>query len=86
MEASASFRRTRIPTGVIRTFLVALVAAFLLGGVGGYVVRSSTASTSSGTQTTNHPFVIEQAPYSSSPAVSPASAPTRDPNGNAVPI
>gem|GEM_PF-4695408 len=85
MEASASLRRTQIPTGVIRTFLIALVAAFLLGGVGGYVVRSSTASTSSATQTTNHPFVIEQAPYGS-PAASPAPQPTRDPNGFAVPI
>jgi hypothetical protein len=84
MDASASLRWTQIPTGVVRTFLIALLAAFLLGGAGGYMVRGSSTMTG-GAGTNTHPFVIEQAPYSSS-APSPVTQPTRDPNGYAVPI
>jgi hypothetical protein len=77
MQASASLRWSQIPTGVIRAFLIAVVAAFLLGGTGGYIMRGSSvpAATTTGTQTNTHPFVVEQAPYSS-PAYSPAAQPT----------
>jgi len=39
MEARATLRGARISTNVVITFIVALLAAFLLGGAGGYLVR-----------------------------------------------
>jgi hypothetical protein len=88
MNANASQPLARIPTGVARTFIVALVAAaFLLGGTGGYVVRglSSAAGVTTHTEATTHPFVIEPVPYSS-PRPSPRPQPTLDPTGVPVPI
>jgi hypothetical protein len=85
MQASASLRWTQIPTGVIRVFLIALVAAFLLGGTGGYLMRGSSAPASTTTGAETHPFVVEQPPYGY-PAPSPASQPTLDPAGHTVPI
>lgn len=87
MDTSASLGTARMPAGVARIFLVALVAAFLLGGTGGYVVRGLSFSASNTTRTDSnpHPFVVEPAPYSS-PAPSPAQPPTLDPNGFTVPI
>jgi hypothetical protein len=82
MDVSASLPSARIPTGVARSFIVALVAAaFLLGGTGGYLVRGL----SSAAPATTHPFVIEQAPYSS-PRPSPAPPPTLTPDGFTIPI
>ena len=82
MEARAVFRETRVPAGRAVVFVLALVAAFLVGGSGGYLVRgvSSVPVTP-----THRPFVVEQAPYSTS-VQSPAAEPTRDPKGFAVPI
>jgi hypothetical protein len=47
MEATATVGRGRTSTGVIMMFAAALLAAFLIGGAGGYVVRawSSTVRT-----------------------------------------
>ena len=85
MEARASVREARIQTGVMVAF-VALIAAFLLGGTGGYLVRGMTLPASfTTTHVSPHRIVVEQAPYSS-PSASPLPEPTRDPNGNAVPI
>lgn len=85
MEARAS-RTVRLQTGVVFMFVVGLVAAFLLGGTGGYVVRGLTVPASSTTTYVSpHPFVIEQAPYSS-PSAAPLPEPMRDPNGNVIPI
>jgi hypothetical protein len=88
MDGNASLPLVRIPTGVARTFMVALLAAaFLLGGTGGYLVRgwSSAAPGTTRTDTTPHPFVTEPVPYSS-PAPSPSPQPTLDPNGFTIPI
>ena len=86
MDARASHRVAQIPTGVARVFLVALVAAFLLGGTGGYLVRGlSLAQSSTRTTDITKPFVIEPVPYSS-PVLSPAPQPTLDPTGFTVPI
>jgi hypothetical protein len=88
MDISASLPPARIPTGVARTFMVALLAAaFVLGGTGGYLVRgwSSAASTTTTTPTTTHPFVTAPVPYSS-PVPSAAPAPPYDPSGYPVPI
>jgi len=43
MEARASFRHARIPSGVVLLFVAALLAALVLGGAGGYLVRALTA-------------------------------------------
>ena len=51
MEARATLRGGRISSGVVMTFIVALLAAFLLGGAGGYLVRAVTIPAS--TTTTN---------------------------------
>jgi hypothetical protein len=76
MNASASLRWTQIPAGAFRSFLIALVAAFVLGGAGGYIVRGMSASTATENQTTNQPFVTEPIPYSSA---TPTPAPQRTP-------
>ena len=77
MDASASLALQRNPSGVARMFMVALLAAaFLLGGMGGYLVRglSAPASTTP-TNTTTHPFVTAPIPYSS-PTYTPAAQPS----------
>ena len=43
MEARASFRQARIPSGVVLLFVAALLAALVLCGAGGYLVRALTA-------------------------------------------
>ena len=87
MEARATLYGAQVPTALIRMFIAALLAAFVLGGAGGYVVRALTASVSTGTNSavTQQPFVKEQAPYST-PRSSPIPEPTRDPKGFVVPI
>ena len=85
MAARASLRGARLETGVVFAF-VALIAAFLLGGTGGYLIRGLALPAPATTPiSTPHPFVVEQAPYSS-PAASPIPEPTRDPRGFVVPI
>ena len=85
MEARASFD-SRSSTRALIVFMVAIVAALLVGGAGGYIVRGLTYSVSSSTTTDIHrPFVVEPVPYSS-PAASPAAQPIRDPRGFEVPI
>lgn len=85
MEARASFD-SRSSTRVLIVLMVAIVAALLVGGTGGYIVRGLTYPVSSSTTTDTHrPFVVEPVPYSS-PAASPAAEPTRDPRGFEVPI
>jgi hypothetical protein len=58
MEARATLRGGRISSGVVMTFIVALLAAFLLGGAGGYLVRAVTIPASTITTTS----VTETAP------------------------
>ena len=65
MEAGATFGGTQIATGVLRTFIVLLFAALLVGGLGGYMVRALTSSPTTTVTETHRPFVVEQAPYSS---------------------
>ena len=84
MEARATFQRAQVPTAPIRVFMAAVLAAFVLGGAGGYVVRGLSGTNTNVTVTTT-PFVVEQAPYQS-PRPSPIPEPTRDPKGFAVPI
>ena len=87
MNASASIPLARIPTGVARTFIVALLAAFLLGGTGGYLFHgwSSSQSTTTTTDTTTHPFVNAPVPYTS-PVPSAVPQPPLDPAGFPIPI
>lgn len=84
MEARASFD-SRSSTRALVVLMVAIVAALIVGGTGGYVVRALTFSVQTTTTEVHRPFVVEQAPYSS-PAASPAAQPTRDPRGFEVPI
>jgi hypothetical protein len=46
MESRATLGGGQISNSVAMTLIVALLAAFLLGGAGGYVVRAVTISTS----------------------------------------
>lgn len=85
MDARANLRgapsSTRVPM-----LIVALLAALVVGWIGGYAIRGLAVSTpSTNTVTSPRPFVIEPAPYGT-PAVSPSPEPTRDPKGFAVPI
>lgn len=85
MEARATFDN-RSSTRALMVLIVAVLAALIVGGTGGYVVRALTYSVSNTTTPAVHrPFVVEQAPYSA-PAQSPAPEPTRDPKGFEVPI
>lgn len=84
MEARASFD-SRSSARALVVLMVAIVAALIVGGTGGYVVRALTFSVQTTTTEVHRPFVVEQAPYSS-PAASPAAQPTRDPRGFEVPI
>lgn len=51
MEARATLRGGRISGSVVVAFMVALLAAFLLGGAGGYVIRAVTIPSSTTTST-----------------------------------
>ncbi len=84
MEAKATFSGAGISTGVVLIFIVAVLAALLLGGAGGYVIRGLSSPVTT-INTTTHPYVTEPVPYSS-PAQSPAQQPTLDPKGYTVPI
>jgi len=87
MEARASFRQARIPTGVVLLFVAALLAALVLGGAGGYLVRALTAPANVTTTTvdTTVPRYTEGIPYSTPLPVQVSPRPT-DPNGNVIPI
>jgi hypothetical protein len=84
MEARAEFINWS-STRALVVLMVAVVAALLVGGAGGYMVRALTYSASTSVTDTTRPFVVEPAPYSS-PARTPAALPTRDPKGFEVPI
>jgi hypothetical protein len=85
MEARASFD-SRSSTRALIVLMVAIVAALLIGGTGGYAVRALTYSAPKSTTTDTHrPFVVEPVPYSS-PSASPTVQPIRDPKGFEVPV
>jgi hypothetical protein len=52
MEARAAFGGAQFSAAVIRLLMVALLSAFLIGGVGGYLVRGFGSSIASPTTTT----------------------------------
>jgi hypothetical protein len=88
MERMAALRRTYVPAGRFGALTVAVVAAFVIGIGGGYLIRglaSAGLSTDANGGYGHRPFVVETAPYSTSPP-SPIPEPTRDPSGFAVPI
>jgi cell division protein FtsN len=85
MEARASFE-SRSSARALVVLMVAIVAALLVGGTGGYMFRVATDAAPIDNSThAPRPFVVEPVPYSS-PAASPAAQPTRDPKGFEVPI
>jgi len=84
MEARASFD-SRSSTRVLNVLMVAILAALVVGGTSGYIVRALTYSASTTTTTQVHrPFVVEQAPYQA-PTPSQAPQPISDPKGYPVP-
>lgn len=86
MEARATFGGTQVTAGLLRLFIVALSAALMIGGAGGYIIRGATTSTPTGNTTDVHrPFVVEQPPYSQ-PSPPPAPQPIYDPDGNPIPV
>ena len=64
MQASAAFD-SGSPVRAFVVLVAAVVAALLIGGMGGYAVRALTypASAAITTAATPRPFVVEQAPY-----------------------
>jgi hypothetical protein len=88
MQARAGFRNVHLPAGRLSLIVIAVLAAFLLGVGGGYLARglsSSAPSTATNSTHNQRPFVVEPVPYGAA-GPSPASEPTRDPKGFAVPI
>lgn len=89
IEARTTLRGRRISTGVIGTFLVAVLAALLVGGAGGYLL-----ATASRTSTPVHETVVQQKIEPQQrflPSGIPTERPqptlpqqTLDPNGNVV--
>ena len=82
MEARASFRQARIPTGVALLFMACLLAALVVGGASGYLVRAWTAPASVTTTTVDQtiPRHTEGIPYSTPYPVQVSPRPD-DPNG-----
>jgi len=62
MEARTTLRGSRISTAVVMTFVAALLAAFLLGGAGGYLVRAVSSPASSAVPTPFSEPLPETAP------------------------
>jgi hypothetical protein len=85
MDARAAIRDGRLPTSTLIIFAVALVAAVLLGGTGGYLIRGLSFTAATGNHSVVTPFVVQSPPYSA-PKVSPAATPVLDPNGHVIPI
>lgn len=87
MDARATVGGSLASTRILGFFIAALLAALLIGGVGGYLVRAVTytITTTSSPTDAPRPFVVEQPPYSTAPE-SPPAEPIRDPNGFVVPI
>lgn len=88
MEARTTLGRSRISTAGVMTFAVACLAALLLGGAGGYVLREL----SSAATPVNLPQSNVRQPAPAVPDwVYPKAQPTQslqmlDPNGNIIDI
>jgi hypothetical protein len=59
MAARTAFRRSRMSSGVLFV-LIAVAAAFLLGGASGYLVKTWTVPASTSTQVTTMPPAAPQ--------------------------
>jgi hypothetical protein len=68
MEARTAFGGGRISAAGVVTFIVALLAGFLLGGAGGYLLRSPSSPASS---TIAKPAIVPQSNQTRQPAVLP---------------
>ena len=87
MDASSTLRVAWIPSGAARILALALLAGvFLLGGTGGYFVRdlnfswpATSVTTTTITDHTTRPFVIESPPsYATTPASTAEHGPDSD--------
>lgn len=76
MEARTTLHGSRISTAVVVTFVAALLAAFLLGGAGGYLIRALSAPVSSRITT---PLTVPQPKTAQPKAVIPDWAFLRQP-------
>jgi hypothetical protein len=85
MDARATLRGAPSSTRIF-SFVIALVAALVVGWAGGYMARGLAVTAPSGTTvTTPHPFVTEPVPYSSpTPSPTRIPEPTGYPNGFAT--
>jgi ABC-type transport system involved in cytochrome bd biosynthesis fused ATPase/permease subunit len=59
MNANATFRQSRLSVGVVLA-VIALAAAFLLGGASGYLVKAWTVPASTSTQVVPIPSATPQ--------------------------
>ncbi len=86
MDARSTLRVAWIPSGAARVLTLAFLAgAFMLGGTGGYFVRdlnfswpATSVTTTSNTDNTTRPFVIESPPSYASPASTAEHGPDSD--------
>ena len=77
MEARALLLGT-LPARAIVTFVVALTAALLLGGLGGYLIRGLTIPAAAAPAPLHSVTVVESPPYGA-PPTSPVPYPTFGP-------
>ena len=84
MEARTSLRGAR-PASAVMTFAVALMAAALLGGTGGYVVRGLSVPAATTTVVVPSVTVRESPPYSN-PTLSPSPYQIFDRGSDGAPI
>jgi hypothetical protein len=87
MEARATFRGAR-PAGAIATFIVALLAALLVGGAGGYLIRGLSVPAAAAPASQSTVRVVESPPYGELPSSAPSPSPyrTTDPSGRVITI
>jgi len=88
MEARATFRAAR-PAGAIATFIVALLAALLVGGAGGYLIRGLSIPAASTPASQSTVRVVASPHYGGQlPSPTPSSSPYQitDPSGRVITI
>jgi hypothetical protein len=84
MDARATMRGIPSSTRSPLILIAALLAAVIVGWIGGYAVRGlADTSSSSNAATSPHPSAVESIPFIS-PTIAPTAPPVLDQNGNVV--
>jgi hypothetical protein len=89
MESTQALRANRFSSGVVAMFVVAVIAALLLGGVGGYAIRALSFASSPANNAPileTRPNTMPQQTFGPTNATQPTSPQPTDPSGHVIPI